>query len=169
MNRGLFTSDAEDWGTPQFLFDALDAEFNFTLDACASHTNAKCDRYFTKTDDALQCAWRGRVWLNPPYGRTIGDFLGHAHAQVILGNAELVAALVPMRSETKWFHAFAMRAAEIRLLNKRLTFETPRGTEYALKGHNAPFPSAVIIFKKTQEPLKISAYDVITRAAQWSR
>ena len=44
----MFSSDKDYWETPQSLFDELNAEFNFTLDAAASDTNHKCKRYFTK-------------------------------------------------------------------------------------------------------------------------
>ena len=38
----MFSSDKDYWETPQSLFDELNAEFNFTLDAAASDTNHKC-------------------------------------------------------------------------------------------------------------------------------
>ena len=68
------SSEKMDWGTPQALFDALDEEFSFNLDAAANDHNAKCGMYLTQEDDALaQPSWpvpRGSsVWLNPPYGR----------------------------------------------------------------------------------------------------
>lgn len=44
----MFSSDKDYWETPQSLFDELNAEFNFTLDAAASDANHKCERYFTK-------------------------------------------------------------------------------------------------------------------------
>lgn len=59
MNEVLFSSNTDDWATPQDLFDALDAEFHFTLDLCSSEQNHKCDRYFTKEDDGLLHDWGG--------------------------------------------------------------------------------------------------------------
>lgn len=59
MNEVLFSSNTDDWATPQDLFDALDAEFHFTLDPCSSEQNHKCDRYFTKEDDGLLHDWGG--------------------------------------------------------------------------------------------------------------
>lgn len=56
----LFTSNSDIWETPQEVFDELDKEFNFTLDPCASHDNAKCDKYYTIEDDGLQQDWGGR-------------------------------------------------------------------------------------------------------------
>lgn len=57
VNDALFSSDKNFWETPQKLFDELDAEFHFTLDAAASDENHKCARYFTQSDDGLRQNW----------------------------------------------------------------------------------------------------------------
>ena len=55
----LYKSNSDEWSTPQELFDVLDAEFHFTLDPCASADNAKCEKYFTASDDGLKMDWGG--------------------------------------------------------------------------------------------------------------
>ena len=75
LTSGLFTSNTDDWATPQEFFDKLNAEFNFDLDVCASDTNHKCEKYFTKEQDGLSQPWHGFVWCNPPYGREIGKWV----------------------------------------------------------------------------------------------
>lgn len=47
-----------EWGTPAAIYDALDVEFRFTLDAAASRLNAKHVRFVEKETDALELAWR---------------------------------------------------------------------------------------------------------------
>lgn len=71
LNRSLFSSKTEMWGTPQRLFDELNAEFSFTVDVCAIPDNAKCARYFDPTTDGLRQRWEGVCWMNPPYGTEI--------------------------------------------------------------------------------------------------
>lgn len=44
----MFSSVRMDWATPMDFFNALDAEFHFTLDPCASPENAKCKKYYTE-------------------------------------------------------------------------------------------------------------------------
>lgn len=67
MNRALFSSEKMNWGTPPALFEELNAEFGFTLDAAASDTNAKCDTYFTLETDGLKQSWEGQtVFCTPP-------------------------------------------------------------------------------------------------------
>lgn len=80
INESMFTSTTAEWATPQAFFDELNAEFNFTLDPCATSENAKCARYFTKEDDGLAQSWSGeRVFCNPPYGRDINKWVEKAH------------------------------------------------------------------------------------------
>jgi len=62
-----FSSVSSEWDTPQDFFDKLNAQFDFTLDPCATEANAKCDKYFTPEDDGLSQSWKGHtVFVNPP-------------------------------------------------------------------------------------------------------
>ena len=63
-----FWHKTDKWDTPPALFAALDDEFHFTTDLAALPHNAKCPRYFTPGQNALQQPWEGVCWLNPPYG-----------------------------------------------------------------------------------------------------
>lgn len=139
INEGLFSSATDDWGTPQNLFDDLDNEFGFELDVCASHENHKCDRYFTHANDGLAQDWRGICWMNPPYGRAIKEWMRKAYESSLDGAT--VVCLVPARTDTAWWHDYAMRG-DIRFLRGRLKFTTSGGG-----GGSAPFPSAIVIFR----------------------
>ena len=48
-----FSSQTPEWATPQWLFEALDKEFGFTLDPCSTHANAKCTKHFTWENNGL--------------------------------------------------------------------------------------------------------------------
>lgn len=85
-NQALFTSNTNEWATPQAFFDELNREFSFTLDPCATPENAKCSRYFTKEIDGLSQSWCGEtVFCNPPYGRDIAKWVKKAHEEVERG------------------------------------------------------------------------------------
>lgn len=71
----MFSSKTDMWATPQAFFNALNEEFHFTLDVCATYENAKCVAYYTKFEDGLSQPWRGVCWCNPPYGREIGKWV----------------------------------------------------------------------------------------------
>ncbi|MGK1818930.1 DNA N-6-adenine-methyltransferase, partial [Klebsiella pneumoniae] len=74
INKALFTSNKEDWETPQDFYDRLNAKYHFEWDLAASDGNAKCDHYFTREDNSLEQDWgklSGNLFLNPPYGREL--------------------------------------------------------------------------------------------------
>ena len=90
------------WETPPEVFEPLDAEFRFTLDAAASDTNAKCPRYFTKEQNGLTQPWAPeRVWCSPPYdSATLHLWMKKAYEESLLG--ALVVMLVPVRTDADW-------------------------------------------------------------------
>ena len=59
VNNALFTSNSDEWATPQAVFDELDAEFNFNLDPCATEENHKTALFFTQNDNGLSKNWGG--------------------------------------------------------------------------------------------------------------
>ena len=136
MTDGMYSSKTPEWATPQKLFDALNAEFRFTLDPCATLDNAKCRRYFNVKQDGLKKKWTGRVFMNPPYGRVIGLWVKKAYESSIGG--ALVVCLLPARTDTVWWHEYCMKG-EVRFIRGRLKFGDGK--------NSAPFPSAVVIFK----------------------
>jgi phage N-6-adenine-methyltransferase len=85
------SSATPEWPTPQWLVDQLAAEFGpFDLDPASTAANAKAPMFYTEADDGLSQPWKGRVWLNPPYGRTIPQWMAKAAAEAASGRAELV-------------------------------------------------------------------------------
>lgn len=140
INKGLFSSASAEWETPQWLFDRLDAEFHFRLDACATAENAKCKRFFTKENNGLAQHWGGgTTFCNPPYGREIGKWVRKAWEQKRFNT---VVMLIPARTDTAWWHDWVMDAHEIRFVRGRLRFTDQDGNTGP-----APFPSAVIVFR----------------------
>ena len=140
INSGLFSSNTDNWATPIDFFNKIDSEFNFTLDVCADSSNAKCKHYFDKTTNGLLMKWYGNCWMNPPYGRIIYDWIKYADQQVNEKNCNLVVALLPARTDTKWFHEIIYNKYEIRFIKGRLKFGNSKSP--------APFPSMLVIFKK---------------------
>lgn len=59
MDKALMSTGKDDWGTPQAIYDTLNDEFGFTLDACADETNYKHENYYTKAVDGLKMNWGG--------------------------------------------------------------------------------------------------------------
>ena len=135
-----YSSKTNEWSTPQDFFDELDKEFNFTLDPCSTSENAKCAKYFTVEDDGLKQDWSNDVvFMNPPYGREIKHWIKKAYEEHIKGAT--VVCLIPSRTDTTYWHDYIFgKASDIRFLKGRLKFGESK--------NSAPFPSAVIIYKK---------------------
>jgi phage N-6-adenine-methyltransferase len=133
-----FSSRTDQWATPQDLFAKLNDRFGgFTLDPCADASNAKCKRFFTKTEDGLAHPWTGRVFLNPPYGRQIAAWVKKAWESAQT-TAEVVVLLLPARTDTRWWHDYCA-LGDVEFLRGRVRFGG------AASG--APFPSAVVVFR----------------------
>jgi len=150
----LFSQLSDEWETPKAFFKLLDKEFNFNLDPCATDTNTKCERFFTREggvrlDDnsirhGLNASWgESTVFVNPPYSK-VKLWLRKAIREVNKNNATVVF-LLPSRTDTKWFHEFVTPyASEVRFVKGRLKFEY-LDVEYPTA---APFPSVVVVFKR---------------------
>ena len=136
MKNVHFSSATDLHATPQDFFDKLNDEFHFELDVCANSENTKCPRYFTLEVDGLTRYWKGVCWMNPPYGREIGKWMKKADESARQGAT--VVCLVPARTDTKWWHDYAMKN-EIRFVKGRLKFGNAK--------NSAPFPSAVVIMR----------------------
>ena len=154
----LYSSKKQDWETPQALFDALHEEFGFGLDAAATDENSKCFQYIASHSCDLSQGWNtiegslhfdwarlvpgctGAVWLNPPYGKDIGKWIEKAYRESLKGCTVVVLTFV--RSDTKWWHDWAMKAAEIRLIKGRIKFEGAPSS--------APAPSCLLIFDESR-------------------
>lgn len=149
----LFSSSRSDWETPPELFSKLDSEFKFTLDVCASDTNAKCKEYLTADVGGLMQDWGGQVcWMNPPYGKDISIWLKKAYDESRKPDTTVVC-LIPSRTDTKYWHNFVMQAVEIRFIKGRVRFVGAVSS--------APFPSAIVVFKNVKRAFnlpKVSAY-----------
>lgn len=145
MNKVLFSSNSEEWETPQELYNKLDAIFKFELDPCATSKNAKCFYYYTKERDGLSQNWGGlRVFCNPPYGRTIGNWVKKSFETFFQNNkADTIVLLLPARTDTNWFHNYIYNKSEIIFLKGRLHFNNSKNA--------APFPSMVVIYRGRED------------------
>ena len=132
--------ESDEWGTPQDKFDALNAEFGFTLDACAIASNTKVDRFYSPAEDGLLQDWSGEVvFMNPPYS---GVDLWIAKAYEASKAGATVVCIVSAGVDTLWWHAYVEPYAEYRFPEGRWKFERPGG-----KGWGAPRPTAIVIFR----------------------
>lgn len=117
-----------EWFTPPWLFDALGVQFD--LDPCHPVERlpwVPAARVYNVHDDGLVLAWKGMVWLNPPYGKETPRWLARMASFWAGGQAQGIA-LVFSRTDTKWFGEVAATATAICFMAKRVRFVMPDGT-----------------------------------------
>jgi len=148
FKNGRFNSKKQDWITPNNIYFLLDQEFKFDIDLAADENNSKCGVFFDEKKDAMSQSWAGIGWLNPPYG----NYGKHSLQKWVKKSYDesrrldcVVVMLIPSRTNTKWWHNYAMESSEIRFLNKRLSFGG--------SSNKAPFPSAIIVFSGRSSPV----------------
>ena len=123
------------------MFDDLNRIFHFELDVCATEENAKCRKFYTRQENGLLQNWAKLNWMNPPYGKEIGLWIAAASAEAL--NGKLTVALLPARTDTRWFHRYIYRKHETIFIKGRLKFGDSK--------NSAPFPSMIVIIKPTRK------------------
>lgn len=128
MNTAAFFSSASsEWSTPQWLFDALNTRFSFTLDPCCTAATAKCSKFYTRADNGLAHSWaKERVFMNPPYGRGdngIEPWVRKARIEAAAG--ALVVGLLPARVDAGWWQDNVQGHADVRFVRGRIRFVPP--------------------------------------------
>lgn len=126
LSKVLFSSKSPHYRTPISLYNELDTEFQFNDDPCPIGNGI----------DGLMRDWGTNTFVNPPYGKNIDKWLMKAYAESLQGKT--IVCLVPARTDTKWWHDWAMKASEIRFIKGRLHFEN--------SPYPAPFPSVILVF-----------------------
>lgn len=127
-DNGMETKNSDSYGTPQWLFDFLDQEYEFDIDLCASDINHKCDSYFTIENNALEKSWSfyGSVgFCNPPYSRGLKEkFLNVARKEMDLGFSTVFVIPADV-SNVYWRDLIIPFATKISIITGRVKFNNP--------------------------------------------
>ena len=147
--KSMVSSKTNEWETPQWFFDELNEEFNFTLDPC-SNGNHKCEKFYTIKEDGLKQDWsKDIVFMNPPYGGHTGDWIKKALEESQKG-AVVVCLIVSSTDRSYWHDYIFPFAQQVRFIRGRLKFGEADST--------APFASAIVIFSPKEFEEKIIYY-----------
>lgn len=159
----LFSSKSDDHASPQHIVDQAAAKWGrFVLDVCADDLNHKAPAYYTAATDGLSQDWAAdacrsalnlriihpvfnhlpnpgkfAIWMNPPYGKTIGVWVKKARETAACGIR--VVCLLPARTDTRWWHdEVEIYSNDIQFIRGRLKFGGAK--------NSAPFPSVLVVF-----------------------
>jgi DNA N-6-adenine-methyltransferase (Dam) len=131
-----------EWYTPESIFARLGLEF--ALDVCAPPGGLPwipAKRSFSRDEDGLAQPWTGVVWMNPPYGREIGKWMGKL---AVHGDG---MALVFTRSDTAWWQEAIRQADAVCFIRGRLRFI--RGSDRTQPPGVSPAPSVLFAYGPT--------------------
>lgn len=108
----LQSSATNEWFTPVKYIEAARATMGgIDLDpaSCtAANWNVQARQYFTSQEDSLPMSWYGRVWLNPPYGKTDSKsnqaiWSAKLVSEHCAGRVVQAVLLVNAQTAEKWF------------------------------------------------------------------
>jgi len=184
MNRNVYSrteKSSDSWETPFYFFKALQnymkkysKNFKFTLDPASSEENHLCDKYYTYHENGLLQDWKGEnVFINPPYS-DIENWVKKCYYEGQKDNT-IVVLLIPVRTDTKYWHKYCMKAERLLFCKGRVNFLIKcdnckksvsktiiyKGRRLCkicyskitgnnkIIGNGSIFPSVVVIFKNT--------------------
>lgn len=139
------------WLTPKSITDRIGS---FDLDPCSidDHPWQIARYWWTESNNGMAKSWRGRVWLNPPFGRQADKWVERLAEH---GNG---IALLAARTETiAWFRNVWTKAHAVLFLKGRPHFHRRDGTRASF---NSGAPIALIAYgSPNAEILKQSGLD----------
>lgn len=111
------------WLTPRSILQPLGV---FDLDPCAAPSPrpwSTARRHIELPEDGLASEWHGRVWMNPPYGDGIAEWL---RKMALHQNG---TALIFVRSDTRHWQDWVFPYADsILFIKRRIKFHRPDGS-----------------------------------------
>jgi DNA N-6-adenine-methyltransferase (Dam) len=125
------------WLTP---LDVVQALGEFDLDPCGAPDHPTAERVYVleNGDDGLRDPWFGRVWLNPPYGRGMRQWV-----ELLVSHGQ-GTALVPVAAGTKlWQEVVFPEATAIHFYRHRIKFLRRDGRHDDMV---SPQASAIVAF-----------------------
>jgi site-specific DNA-methyltransferase (adenine-specific) len=142
------------WQTPQHVYDWLDKQFHFELDAACTIENCKCAYgiFYNQNHDALVEDWTHdtsnafdfyykNIWLNPPYSRgNLPRFMEKAYQESLKGAT--IVCLVPL-DITSWVRNFVIGKSEVWIPDERICFIDP---DTGLPGESPSKGNMIVIY-----------------------
>ena len=131
----------DEWETQDDLYKALNDEFDFDFDLCATAKNTKTPFFTSDVEEFVICAdvnLYDSYWMNPPYSRgNINKCM--VAADTINGHGKTLVTLTRFDPTADWFKTCIDGvAAEVRMLEKRLRF---KGAD-----HSYNFPCCISVY-----------------------
>lgn len=132
----MTSSESSEWYSPPHIVEIVTKFLGaIDLDPCwHPDSPVSASTTFVEADNGLSREWRGKVYLNPPYGREIDGWIEKLVAEYERGNVTEAIALLKVSTDTSWFSR--LDAFPRCFVTGRLAFGGAK--------NSAPFPSAIV-------------------------
>lgn len=127
-------SKSDKWQTPPYIYDPLNAEFQFNFDPCPIE-------WVPTDEDGLKTEWGTSTFVNPPYSK-VALWIKKSYDEWKKGKT--VVMLINAITDTKAFHDYILNQAEIRFVKGRISFINPEQPDKKQPNVKA---SMIVIFR----------------------
>ena len=135
------TPDDCEWYTPPEILELIYQVMDIDLDPASPYpANVLARKHYHKGINGLTKPWSGNIYLNPPYGRDVAQWIQKLSAEYHSGRTKNAILLIHAKTDTRWFCTIADMAAEICAWRGRISFQSPDG-----KKGKGTFPSLLIL------------------------
>jgi phage N-6-adenine-methyltransferase len=151
--KSMNSRSKQDWETPLETFDYWTEKLALTpiLDVCATDETSKCERYYTKEDNALVKDWINPWFMNPPYDE-VSKWMEYSWKQFLKYRQDGMI-IVFNKTEVKWFHKLIYDEKKLRLRKNVEVYFGKGRLKFLENGlpskHPAPHGIMVIVFSTT--------------------
>ena len=144
MEKKYLSTGNNEHPTPKVLFDNIKNTLGieYDIDLSASSENTKCDKFWSKEQDALKQVWDESFnWCNPPYSKDLQPKFVQKAYESSLEFGNTFVFLIPLRGDTQLWHEYIWGKADIYIFKGRPKFYSDKSPTYA---------SAVVVFSSSE-------------------
>jgi hypothetical protein len=128
LTHGVLASTGTEWYTPARYIDAArEVLGGIDLDPAScvqANETVRAGTYYDADADGLTQDWHGRVWLNPPYGKTTALFVAKLLAEHAAGHVDAAVLLLNGYGfDASWFQPLWTHA--LCFTDHRIVFASP--------------------------------------------
>lgn len=135
-----------EWYTPDFIIEKARATMGgIDLDPASceqAQQTVQAQQFFTKENDGLSQEWRGRVWMNPPYGRQIRHWINKLLFEFEMNNVQQAVTIVNNATDVGWFqplwkHSICFPTGRVHFISPNKEGDSPaQGSAICYLGKN---------------------------------
>lgn len=137
----LTSSATTEHYTPRYIWErAIQTMGAIDLDPASDGKNVPAKKHYTRDDDGLSQPWKGKVWLNPPFGDGVGLWFQTLVDAYRAKSVSEAIVLWKAATETKGWRVLTSAACRVCFPDHRIAFLGEKGDRRA---NSATFSAAL--------------------------